>query len=267
MKRHWEVDELIEYWTLLPDEETLLGNKTGANRLGFAILLKFFQLEVRFPQHIRDIPKPVVVHLSKQVGVPSEEYHAYDWQGRSIKYHRAEIRSFLGFRKATVSDAQEMANWLLEQVLGHEQDVEHLEAVVIQRFRSQRIEPPTKLRINRLIRSALRTYEKNFFSSTLQKFSKETKTQIDAFLDTVDSSEYKEITTLQRDDNSVAFSDLKAEHSRVGLESLLSEVAKLQSIRQLALSPKLFESISPKVLEIYKLRVAAELPSQLRAHP
>lgn len=267
MKRHWEVDELIEYWTLLPDEETLLGNKTGANRLGFAILLKFFQLEVRFPQHIRDIPKPVVVHLSKQVGVPSEEYHTYDWQGRSIKYHRAEIRSFLGFRKATVSDAQEMANWLLEQVLGHEQDVEHLEAVVIQRFRSQRIEPPTNLRINRLIRSALRTYEKNFFSSTLQKFSKETKTQIDAFLDTVDSSEYKETTTLQRDDNSVAFSDLKADPGRVGLESLLSEIAKLQSIRQLALSPKLFESISPKVLEIYKLRVAAELPSQLRAHP
>lgn len=267
MKRHWEVDELIEYWTLLPDEETLLGNKTGANRLGFAILLKFFQLEVRFPQHIRDIPKSVVVHLSKQVGVPSKEYHAYDWQGRSIKYHRAEIRSFLGFRKATVSDAQEMANWLLEQVLGHEQDVQHLEAVVIQRFRSQRIEPPTNLRINRLIRSALRTYEKNFFSSTLQKFSKETKTQIDAFLDTADSSEYKETTTLQRDDNSVAFSDLKADPGRVGLESLLSEVAKLQSIRQLALSPKLFESISPKVLEIYKLRVAAELPSQLRAHP
>jgi hypothetical protein len=80
-------------------------------------------------------------------------------------------------------------------------------------------------------------------------------------------SEYKETTTLQLSDNSVAFSDLKADPGRVGLESLLSEVAKLQSIRQLALSPKLFESISPKVLEIYKLRVAAELPSQLRAHP
>jgi hypothetical protein len=24
MKRHWEVDELIEHWTLLPDEEALL---------------------------------------------------------------------------------------------------------------------------------------------------------------------------------------------------------------------------------------------------
>ena len=267
MKRHWEVDELIEYWTLLPQEEALLGNKTGANRLGFAILLKFFQLEVRFPEHFRDIPKPVVVHLAKQVGVPSEEYHAYDWQGRNIKYHRAQIRSFLGFGKATVSDAKEMANWLVEQVLGQEQDVEHLEAVVIQRFRSQRIEPPTNLRINRLIRSALRTYKNNFFSSTVQKLSRETKTQIDALLDAVDSTDEKEIITGQAPHADVTFSQLKADPGRVGLESLLSEVAKLLSLRQMALPSRLFESVSPKVLEIYKLRVAAELPSQLRAHP
>ena len=43
LKRHWEVDELIEHWTLLPDEIALLGNKIGANRLGCAVLLKFFQ--------------------------------------------------------------------------------------------------------------------------------------------------------------------------------------------------------------------------------
>ncbi|MGA7954423.1 MAG: Tn3 family transposase [Gloeobacterales cyanobacterium] len=266
MKRTWEVSELIEYWTLLPDEEALLGNKTGANRLGFAVLLKFFQLEVRFPQQNSDVPKPIVAHLAKQVGVPSEEYNAYDWQGRNIKYHRSQIRTFLGFRKAGVSDAKEMANWLLEQVLGHEQDVSHIEALVIQRFRAQCIEPPTNLRINRLIRSALRTYEKKFFSSKLQKFSRETKTQIDALLNTVDNTLEKETTTDQDSNNHVTFCDLKADPGRVGLESLLSEVAKLLCLRKLALPPKLFESISPKVLEIYKLRVTASLPSQLRAH-
>lgn len=138
----------------------------------------------------------------------------------------------MGFRKAAVSDAKEMANWLLEHVLGHEQDIEHLEAVVIQQFRSQRIEPPTKLRINRLIRSALRTYEDNFFSSTLQKFSRETKTQIDALLDAVDSNDEKETTAFQAPDTGVAFSDLKADPGRVGLESLLSEVAKLLCLRR-----------------------------------
>ncbi|WP_242058192.1 MULTISPECIES: DUF4158 domain-containing protein [Nostoc] len=122
MKRHWEVEELIEHWTLLPDEEALLENKIGANRLGFAILLKFFQLEGRFPTEKSDVPKPVIVYLAKQLSIPWEEYYAYDWQGRSIKYHRSQIRSFLGFREATASDETEMLNWLVEQVLAHEQD-------------------------------------------------------------------------------------------------------------------------------------------------
>jgi hypothetical protein len=50
MKRHWETDELVEHWTQLPRETELLTNKTGATRLGFAVLLKFFQLEAYFPQ-------------------------------------------------------------------------------------------------------------------------------------------------------------------------------------------------------------------------
>ncbi|MBW4430957.1 MAG: DUF4158 domain-containing protein [Pelatocladus maniniholoensis HA4357-MV3] len=68
MKRHWEVDELIEHWTLLPNEITMLANKTGANRLGFAVLLKFFQYETKFPSSHSDIPSTVVDYIAKQVG-------------------------------------------------------------------------------------------------------------------------------------------------------------------------------------------------------
>src|ERR1039457_5815291 len=42
LKSDWTADELILHWTLQPDERPLLGNKTGATRLGFALLLKFF---------------------------------------------------------------------------------------------------------------------------------------------------------------------------------------------------------------------------------
>ena len=42
MKRRWETEELVEHWTLLPNELKLLGNKTGPTRLGFAVLLKAF---------------------------------------------------------------------------------------------------------------------------------------------------------------------------------------------------------------------------------
>ena len=49
MKRDWNADELVEHWTLLPGEKQWLANKTGPTRLGFAVLLKFFQHEGRFP--------------------------------------------------------------------------------------------------------------------------------------------------------------------------------------------------------------------------
>jgi hypothetical protein len=70
MKRVWETEELVEHWTLMPHELALLGNKTGATRLGFALLLKFFQSEARFPKDAHELPEAVVGYVAKQVGVP-----------------------------------------------------------------------------------------------------------------------------------------------------------------------------------------------------
>jgi len=66
MKRHWVIDELVEHLTLLPRETELLKNKTGATRLGFAVLLKFFQLEAYFPQQASAVPTVVVEFIAKQ---------------------------------------------------------------------------------------------------------------------------------------------------------------------------------------------------------
>lgn len=50
MKRNWNQKELDEHFSLLPNENHLvLSKKTSANRIGFAILLKYFQQEAQFP--------------------------------------------------------------------------------------------------------------------------------------------------------------------------------------------------------------------------
>jgi hypothetical protein len=64
MKRDWELQELIEEWTLVPRELERLGNKTGSTRLGYAVLLKFFQREGRFPDSRAEISKAVLRYLS-----------------------------------------------------------------------------------------------------------------------------------------------------------------------------------------------------------
>ena len=63
MKRTWNVDELVEQWTLLPDELAFVNkSKTDHNRLGLAINLKYFQVDGKFPRHQHDVPSTVVEH-------------------------------------------------------------------------------------------------------------------------------------------------------------------------------------------------------------
>jgi Domain of unknown function (DUF4158) len=87
MKREWTDLELAEHWTLLPAEAALLANKTGPTRLGFAVLLKFFQYAGRFPFSIQELPTAAVASIAVQVGVLAEEFSRYDWQGRAVKSH------------------------------------------------------------------------------------------------------------------------------------------------------------------------------------
>src|SRR5690242_6573510 len=98
MKRQWENEELIEHWMLSIWDLAQLGNKTGATRLGFAVLLKFFQQEGRFPASKTEVPGAVIAFIATQVGVEPEAYLQYDWQSRSIEYHRADIRKLFDFR-------------------------------------------------------------------------------------------------------------------------------------------------------------------------
>ncbi|WP_067817657.1 DUF4158 domain-containing protein [Actinomadura kijaniata] len=99
MRREWEPEELIAAWTLLDGDWDLVGNKTGATRLGFGLLLKFFEQEGRFPRHVGELPKAAVDYVAGQVKVDAALLAEYDWSGRSIERHRAQVRQALGFRE------------------------------------------------------------------------------------------------------------------------------------------------------------------------
>ena len=90
-------------------DRALLGNKSGATRLGFAVLLKLFQAEGRFPRSPEDVPAATVEAVASQVGVPAAAWRGYDWHGRAIRYHHARIRAALGFREATEEDMAVLA--------------------------------------------------------------------------------------------------------------------------------------------------------------
>lgn len=87
---HQAGDDVGDRWTLRAADRALLGNKSGTTRLGFAVLLKLFQLDGRFPRRPEDVPLAAVEALAAQVGVPAAAWRGYAWQGRTIEYQRRE---------------------------------------------------------------------------------------------------------------------------------------------------------------------------------
>ncbi|MEM1366956.1 MAG: DUF4158 domain-containing protein [Cyanobacteria bacterium P01_H01_bin.15] len=87
---------------LLPEEIT---NDTAQNRLGFAILLKFFQAEGRFHQHAREVPKAITDFIAQQLSLSAgsvanllrQQSRNLDTRyARGLKVHSREVSGLLG---------------------------------------------------------------------------------------------------------------------------------------------------------------------------
>lgn len=266
MKRNWEVDELIEHFTFLPNEQVLLSNKTGSTRLGFAVLFKFFQQEARFPNYKNEIPKEMVAYIAKQFALDRQLFDEYDWNGRTIKYHRAQIREYFRFKEASNEDIETITTWLQKHILYHDAEYEHLKVEAYNQFRELQIEPPTPNRIDRIVRSAIFAYENQFFQETFQRLSQDSTLKIDSLINDLTVYEEDEIN-LNTDNEYLSFSELRSDPGRIGLESVFREVQKLKTIQQLGLPNTLFTNVPQKVLEKYKQRAVSEKLPELRRHP
>jgi len=116
MKQDWHPDELTQHWTLSGEERALLGNKAGSTRLSFAVLLKMFQFEGRFPERREEVVTTIVSHLASQTGVPPKAYFEEEWSERTQRHQRAQIREYCGLRLFHAEDEPALIAWLKERV-------------------------------------------------------------------------------------------------------------------------------------------------------
>ena len=173
MRREWEPEDLIACWTLIDAGWALIANKRGPTRLGFALSLKYFELEARFPHHAGEIPQAAVEYVSSQVKVEPDVLGSYKFSGRTFEYHRSQIRNALGFREATVADENYLSQWLAEEVCPVELREERLREALLARCRAERIEPPSPSRAGRILGRARAAAEQQFCESTVSRLSNE----------------------------------------------------------------------------------------------
>jgi hypothetical protein len=163
MKRTWTSEELLEHFTLLPDELTAVGNKSGNTRLGFAVLLKCLQYEGRFLRSRQEAAPEVIRFLASQVGVDATLFAQYLWEGRTIEAHRAQIREVTKIREFRRADEGALLDWLCTEILPHEQHPERLRELIRAECRTRGIEAPDD--IAALIETGLLAYEAQIYTT------------------------------------------------------------------------------------------------------
>ena len=253
MQRLWSADELGERWSLAPEDLALLADLPDAGRLGLAAQLAYWRQHGRFPDEEADLAPAVVGHLAAQVGVAADALAGYDWTGRTGRRHRRLILDHLAV--AAFDDAAEarFRCWLAEGLLPGEPAPAVLEAEVGAWFARERVGRPSAYRLDRILRSACAAHD----DAVLQRVA-----------DRLDAGARERLDALLADDGEgTAFARLAADPGRVGLESLLAEIGKLERSRALALPPDLLRGVHPDQVRRFRRRAAVETAWELRRHP
>jgi TnpA family transposase len=253
----FELGDLVEHWTLVGKECGLVAAKNSDTQLGFGLLLKFYGRFGRFPRGRSELHDDAVEFVARQLGVSAGSVGLYEWSGRTIKRHRAEIRAYFGFRECSVADAEELAGWLAGGCAQEERRYELVRDELLAECRSRSIEPPTPDRVERIVRSGLHQAEKILTARVWARLPAGVRARLLALVSGDDG-----VGGSEADLGLLAL--IKASAGNVSLASMLTEISRLEAVRAIGLPAGLFVGIAPRVVAAWRARAALESPSHLR---
>ncbi len=197
---------------------------------------------------------------SSAVCFRSEERRAdlfaqHAWEGRTIEAHRAQIRAITKVREFRRTDEEALLTWLCTDILAHEHHPERLRELIRAECRTREIEVPDD--ITALIETAFASYETQIYAVVMARLTPEMQGRLDSLLVSTPATEGEE-------EEELPLNLLRLDPGPVGVESALSEIAKLRSLRAIGLPADLFQGYIPKLVERLRRRIAAESPSHIR---
>ena len=259
--------DIVAPWTLTAEDQALVMAKNIANRLGFALLFLFHRAHGRFPKAPTEIGAKAVAWVAQQLGVKPSDDDAYDATSRTWKRHRAEIRLLLGFREATVADAELLEGWLRDEVAAAGAAPDQLVALLETRCRELSIEPPAADRIDRIVRAAIHAHDEHFCAGILGRLAPATRGRLEALLRPAANESSNPPSDQSTGTAPALLLRLRGDPGKPSLAGVQEELAKLEFVRDIDLPRNLFDGVLPHELDRYRRRVAAEAPYEIRRHP
>lgn len=150
--------------------------------------------------------------------------------------------------------------WLAASICQAERRADRVREELLAQCRAGQIEPPSAGRCDRIIRSALHQAEQALTARVIARLGPDASARLAALAAAADDDEADGAEPS-------ALALIESVPGNVSLESMLTEIAKLDAARAVELPDGLFADVAPKVIAAWRARAAVEAPSHLRDHP
>jgi len=254
-------------WTLDSEELKLIDqrypdNRHATHRLAFAVMLRFFQINLRYPSNGDKIPKKYIIEISDQLGCPFYNLRKFDWESTTSKRLRKSVREYLGYRKANAADAKEMISWLVETAFPSGIELKKCYDEAYQFLANKKLEAFTDKSMHRHIKSAFTLFEERFYAKICKKINPAQQKMLQQLIENEDHElTSKKLVPIE----AVKLHHLKKEARGTGLSNVLNEIAKLDKINQIELYQEELNQYPRKLLLKYYRRVLTMMPSHLES--
>ncbi len=244
-------DELRDHFMITTDDKKLLRKARGdAHRLALAVLLKAYQ-HLGYAPRKKDIPPAIVEWIADQLGTRATLVRS----SRTWSHHHGLVRDHLGVRQLGHDDECALIEHLvrcapttptLKKLLEHAVDW----------CRGHKVELPTEGALRRLTASARRQFFERLYDEVSSRLDDVTCQRMASCL----------VERKDKGGDATVFDWMKSSPGRVGLKTILDEVAKLRLIRTFSIESS-STMLSDEVRKLLRDRARAEDASRMRRHP
>ncbi len=248
-------DALIEHFYLAESERALINDLRGSpNRLGAAILLKSLLYLGYFPDGFNRVPASVRAYIAEQLQVPNSVAE-YAWNSGTRDAHISLIRNSTGSSFLTASRKAELEDWLRDEATKTVHTHEDLFEIALGRLFILNVELPSEKELRRIVGAALTGFLSKVYRVISDRLPLDSCANLEKLIVIPDGTAHS------------ALDQMKREPAHAGVDNLGKEIAKLQSLKAIALPEHLFKGVPPKIIEVFDRQVKNERPSELRLHP
>ena len=244
--------ESLAVWSLSYADLEFINGYRHAMRIGLAAQLTHFRQFGYFPAQLKDVPSATLGYLAEQLGESGTHVSDYDIGSGTARRHQLAILRFLGFRRANDRDRAKLREALSADGSVLSQSSESLVQFGYEWALGQSVFITSRKIMERLVRSAQRTFQEDFLVHVCTRLSSQTIAVLES--------------SLSDPRGNHGFQRLKDDAGAATLNNVLDTADRLAFIQGLDLPFDLVGEGNPAWVKILTRRVECETAFEMRRH-